>query len=123
MSTTMFYTGIDPRDMKKVYIPSDPKEKAMQRALMQYFIPSNHKIVMDALKKAGREDLIGWEKNCLIPPYLREKKKVKPEQDKAKKAPAQKKTERRNEKPAKHNNRKRSVSKKETGFGKKKHGR
>ena len=123
MSTTMFYTGIDPRDMKKVYIPSDPKEKAMQRALMQYFIPANHKIVMEALKKAGREDLIGWEKSCLIPPYLREKKKGNAEQTKAKNMPAQKKTERRNEKPAKYNNRNGSVSKKETRFGKKKHGR
>ncbi len=120
MSTTMFYTGIDPRDMKKVYIPADPKEKAMQRALMQYFIPTNHKLVMDALKKAGREDLIGWEKSCLIPPYLREKKKEKPEQKKAKTAPVQKKTERRNEKPAKHGNRNKSAQQKKTGFGNKK---
>ena len=120
MSTTMFYTGIDPRDMKKVYIPSDPKEKAMQRALMQYFIPTNHKIVMEALKKAGREDLIGWEKNCLIPPYIREKKKDGCDKNKGKNAPVQKKTERRNDRPAKHNNKSRSVSQKKTEFGKKK---
>ena len=79
--------------------------------------------VIEALKKAGREDLIGWEKSCLIPPYLREKKKGNAEQTKAKNMPAQKKTERRNEKPAKYNNRNGSVSKKETRFGKKKHGR
>ncbi len=73
MSTAMFYTGLDPRDMKPVYVPRSPREKAMQRALMQYYIPANHKLVLQALKQAGREDLIGWERGCLVPPYLREK--------------------------------------------------
>ena len=49
----------------------------MQRALMQYFTPANHKLVLEALKKAGREDLIGWSATCLVPPYLREKKSDK----------------------------------------------
>ena len=75
MSTAMFYTGLDPRDMKRVYVPRDPHEKAMQRALMQFYIPSNHALVKEALKKAGREDLIGWGPDCLIPPYLRERKR------------------------------------------------
>lgn len=57
--------------MKPVYVPRDPKEKAMQRALMQYFKPYNRQMVVEALKKAGREDLIGWEKDCLITPYER----------------------------------------------------
>ena len=74
MSTAMFHTGIDPRTMQRVYVPKDPHEKAMQRALMQYFNPANHKLVLEALKKAGREDLIGWNGSCLVPPYLREKK-------------------------------------------------
>ena len=75
MSTAMFYTGLDPRDMAQVYVPRDPHEKAMQRALMQYYIPTNHALVREALLKAGRDDLIGWGAQCLIPPYIREKKK------------------------------------------------
>ena len=74
MSTAMFHTGLDPRTMQRVYVPKDPHEKAMQRALMQYFNPANHKLVLEALRKAGREDLIGWSGSCLVPPYLREKK-------------------------------------------------
>ena len=68
LSTAMFYTGLDPRDMTEVYVPRDPEEKAMQRALMHYFKPYNRQLVLKALKKAGREDLIGWGKECLIPP-------------------------------------------------------
>ncbi|SHE82128.1 YgiQ family radical SAM protein [Alkalibacter saccharofermentans] len=68
MSTCMFYTGIDPRNMSEVYIPSDPHEKAMQRALIQYKKPQNYRLVKEALLKAGRNDLIGFGKNCLIKP-------------------------------------------------------
>lgn len=118
MSTTMFYTGIDPRDMQPVYVPSDPKEKAMQRALMQFFIPNNHKIVMEALKKAGREDLIGWGNNCLIPPYLREKKKESGESKKQKQADGRRSEKRKDEKNNKNIKRTRSVSDKKTEFGK-----
>ena len=75
MSTAMFYTGLDPRDMKRVYVPRDPREKAMQRALMQFYIPSNYPLVREALKRAGREDLIGWGSDCLIPPYQRERRR------------------------------------------------
>ena len=64
----MFYTGLDPRDMSPVYVPRDPHEKAMQRALMQYFRPENHALVLEALRRAGREDLIGFGRECLIPP-------------------------------------------------------
>ena len=74
LSTAMFFTGLDPRDMTPVYVPRDPEEKAMQRALMHYFKPYNRPLVLKALKKAGREDLIGWGKECLIPPYERDKK-------------------------------------------------
>ena len=68
MSTCMFYTGVDPRTMKPVYIPRDPHEKAMQRALIQYRKPENYKLVKEALRKAGREDLIGYGSKCLIRP-------------------------------------------------------
>ena len=68
MSTCMFYTGVDPRTMKPVYIPRDPHEKAMQRALIQYRKPENYKLVKEALRKAGREDLIGYGTKCLIRP-------------------------------------------------------
>ncbi len=68
ISTCMYYTGLDPRTMKKVYVPDSPREKAMQRALIQYRDPKNYDLVKEALIKAGRNDLIGFEKNCLIPP-------------------------------------------------------
>lgn len=68
LSTCMFYTGLDPRDMKEVYVPKTPHEKAMQRALIQYRLPRNYDLVSEALHKAGRTDLIGFDKNCLIRP-------------------------------------------------------
>ena len=68
VSTCMYYTGLDPRTMEKVYVPRDPHEKAMQRALMQYCRPENRALVEEALRAAGREDLIGYGKECLIRP-------------------------------------------------------
>ena len=68
LSTAMYYTEKDPRTGEKVYVPKSPHEKAMQRALMQYRLPQNYDLVMEALKKAGRQDLIGFEKHCLIRP-------------------------------------------------------
>lgn len=67
ISTCMFYTGLDPYTMEKVYVPKTAKEKAMQRALLQYFRPQNREIVREALIKAGRRDLIGSSPSCLIP--------------------------------------------------------
>lgn len=68
LSTCMYYTGLDPRTMEKVYVPVNPHEKAMQRALMQYRNPHNYDLVKEALLKAGREDLIGFGPECLIHP-------------------------------------------------------
>jgi uncharacterized radical SAM protein YgiQ len=68
ISTCMFYTELDPFTMKKVYVPKSPKEKAMQRALLQYKNPDNYKLVRDALVRAGRTDLIGFDSKCLIRP-------------------------------------------------------
>lgn len=68
VSTCMFYTELDPYTMKPVYVPKTPAEKAQQRALLQYFKPENREIVLSALKKAGRQDLIGTGKNCLAAP-------------------------------------------------------
>ena len=68
VSTCMFYTGLDPITMEKVYVPRSMEEKAQQRALLQYYRPENRAIVMAALKKANRLDLIGTGKNCLIAP-------------------------------------------------------
>lgn len=68
LSTVMYYTGLDPRTMQPVYVPRDPHEKAMQRALMQYKDPKNYKLVREALILAGREDLIGYGPECLIRP-------------------------------------------------------
>lgn len=66
ISTCMFYTGLDPYTMEPVYVPRTPEEKAMQRALLQYFNPKNRELVLRALRKAGRGDLIGSGPNCLI---------------------------------------------------------
>ncbi len=66
LSTVMYYTGLDPRTMEKVYVPRDPMEKAMQRALIQYRDPANYALVLRALKAAHREDLIGSGPKCLI---------------------------------------------------------
>lgn len=68
LSTVMFYTGLDPRTMKKVYVPRSPHEKAMQRALIQYKKPENYELVKEALLREHREDLIGFGEKCLIPP-------------------------------------------------------
>ena len=68
ISTVMYYTGLDPRTMKPVYVPKDPHEKAMQRALIQYRDPKNYNLVREALEKAGRTDLIGTGPKCLIKP-------------------------------------------------------
>ena len=64
----MYYTGVDPRTMEPVYVPKNPHEKAMQRALIQYRNPKNYDLVHEALIKAGRTDLIGFDKLCLIRP-------------------------------------------------------
>lgn len=68
ISTCMFYTGLDPYTMKEVYVAKTPEEKAMQRALLQYYNPANKQIILKALKKAGRYDLIGTSDKCLVAP-------------------------------------------------------
>ena len=68
ISTCMYYTGLDPRTMQPVYVARNPHEKAMQRALIQYRDPKNYHLVKEALLKTGRQDLIGYDKNCLIRP-------------------------------------------------------
>ena len=68
ISTVMYYTGLDPRDLKPVYVCRNPHEKAMQRALIQYRNPQNYDLVYEALTQAGRTDLIGFDRKCLIRP-------------------------------------------------------
>ncbi|MCL1964827.1 MAG: YgiQ family radical SAM protein, partial [Firmicutes bacterium] len=68
LSTCMFYTGLDPRTMRPVHVPVLPREKALQRALLQYRRPQNRALVREALSLAGRDDLIGFGKKCLVPP-------------------------------------------------------
>ncbi|MDD3222930.1 MAG: YgiQ family radical SAM protein [Clostridia bacterium] len=86
LSTCMYYTGLDPRTMEPVYVPRNPHEKAMQRALIQYRNPKNYELVREALEKAHRTDLIGFDKKCLIRPKRGES--IKP----AEKKPVKKKT-------------------------------
>ena len=78
LSTVMYYTGLDPRTMEPVYVPTDPHEKAMQRALIQYRDPKNYALVREALEKAGRTDLIGFGEKCLIRPRKGEKQSEAP---------------------------------------------
>ncbi|MBP3391748.1 MAG: YgiQ family radical SAM protein [Clostridia bacterium] len=80
ISTCMYYTGYDPRTMKKVYVPTTPHEKAMQRALIQYRNPKNKELVTEALRLAHREDLIGTGRHCLVQgkQYHRWNEKPKP---------------------------------------------
>jgi radical SAM superfamily enzyme YgiQ (UPF0313 family) len=66
VSTCMFYTGLDPYTLKEVYVARNEHDKALQRALLQYFNPKNRALVLEALKKAGRTDLIGNGPDCLI---------------------------------------------------------
>lgn len=74
ISTCMYYTGVDPRTMKPVYVPHNPHEKAMQKALMMYRKPENYDLVKEALIKADRQDLIGFDKKCLIAPRKMDRK-------------------------------------------------
>ena len=103
LSTVMYYTGLDPRTMDKVYVPTDPHEKAMQRALIQYRDPKNYYLVREALMVAHREDLIGSGPKCLIraippkarkavspPPKAPQKTKGKPQVNPAGRKPAPK---------------------------------
>ena len=80
ISTCMYYTGLDPRTMEAVYVPKNPHEKAMQRALIQYRNPANYNLVKEALVKAGRTDLIGFDEQCLIRPrqFAKEKQDAAP---------------------------------------------
>ncbi|MEE0884905.1 MAG: YgiQ family radical SAM protein [Faecalimonas sp.] len=91
ISTCMYYTGVDPRTMKPVYVPKNPHEKAMQRALIQYRNPKNYDLVLEALKEANRMDLVGFDKHCLI----------RPRQDRKYGQPTQKKNGERRSAPKK----------------------
>lgn len=92
ISTCMYYTGLDPRTMEKVYVTTDPHEKAMQRALIQYRNPQNYKLVLEALIKANRTDLIGYANKCLIKPKQQGTPLPNKLQNKTKNNPKKKKT-------------------------------
>lgn len=105
ISTCMYYTGVDPRTMKPVYVPKSPHEKAMQRALIQYRNPKNYELVIEALRKTGREDLIGFGKHCLIRPRQTKEDRYfakKRQQGKGSALPKKKKTIRNTHKKKKH---------------------
>ncbi|MDL2234898.1 YgiQ family radical SAM protein [Christensenellaceae bacterium OttesenSCG-928-L17] len=72
LATCMYHTGLDPRTMQPVYVARTQREKGLQRALMQYYLPQNHRKVREALVLAGREDLIGFDKRALVPPEREE---------------------------------------------------
>ena len=92
ISTCMYYTGVDPRNMQPVHVTHNPHEKAMQRALIQYRNPANYELVEEALKRAGRTDLIGYDPKCLLRPRKQASAQSRPAAKKpAAKAPAQSK--------------------------------
>ena len=111
LSTVMYYTGLDPRTMEPVYVPTDPHEKAMQRALIQYRDPKNYALVREALEKAGRTDLIGFDKKCLIRPRKSEQVSASAKAEKPSKPAA---PGRKNAAPKKKNGRQTPAAKKTT---------
>ncbi len=113
ISTCMYHTGLDPRTMKAVYVPVTLKEKQMQRALIQYRNPDNHKLVREALVRAGREDLIGYGKKCLVPPEKNDRGRDR-KSPKGKSTPAGKDRSAPDEKPKKKRKTIRNVHKKKT---------
>ena len=78
ISTCMYHTGIDPRTMQPVYVAKTPHEKDMQRALLQWRRPDKRRLVIQALHEAGREDLIGFGKDCLVRPMTDRRKPARP---------------------------------------------
>lgn len=84
ISTAMYYTEMDPYTLEPVYVAKNPHDKAMQRAIMQYFNPKNYDLVIEALKRTGRTDLIGREEKCLIAPRGNDAVKFKNESKNAK---------------------------------------
>ncbi|MBQ7428855.1 MAG: YgiQ family radical SAM protein [Butyrivibrio sp.] len=112
VSTTMYYTGYDPQTMQEVFVERDPHAKAVQRALIQYKRPENYELVKEALIKAGREDLIGFDAKCLIPP--RKMNTDKKHFNNAKKGGH--KTSALKSSPKKNNDQNKASSKKKNGF-------
>ena len=108
ISTCMYYTGVDPRTMQPVYVAVNPHEKAMQRALIQYRNPKNYDLVYEALVKAGRTDLIGFDQKCLIHPRQGEYKNHGAERRKDDRPAVKKKTIR-------NTHSKKETAKKQTG--------
>lgn len=98
ISTCMYYTGLDPRTLKEVYVPKSPHEKAMQRALIQYRNPKNYDLVVEALRKADRLDLIGFDKKCLVRPrqFAKEKQWVSKEKQNKNRTGSGRSTEKQN---------------------------
>ena len=107
LSTCMYYTGLDPRTMEPIYVPKNPHEKELQRALLQWKRPEKRRLIMEALHKAGRTDLIGYGPDCLLRPARTEGKS----EDKQKPAPGKQAAEKRKPGRKEPEKRKPSVSK------------
>lgn len=92
LSTCMYYTGVHPLTGEKVYVPKNPHEKSIQRALMQYKNPANRELVLEGLKLAGRMDLVGYDKKCLIRPLKENRQEKSPGKAQGKQENTKKKT-------------------------------
>ncbi len=125
LSTCMYYTGIDPRDMSEVYVARDAHEKALQRALLQWGKPEKRPLVIEALKKAERTDLIGYGKECLIRPphgvsYEKKDEEKKPNKSRGnQRADRRGKSERRDDRRGKSDSHERSPRGKKGNSGNK----
>lgn len=118
ISTCMYYTGLDPRTMEKVYVPKSAGEKKMQRALIQYRNPENYALVKKALLEAGREDLIGYGENCLIPPRPWKNETKTGKDGRKQRKPGE--DGRKQRKPGEERRKEKPVSGKKNGYRKKK---
>ena len=118
VSTCMFYTGIDPLTMNEVYVERDPHKKALQRALIQYRDPKNYDLVKEALLMEGRDDLIGFDKQCLIPPRKMADRNKKNFTDKNNKGNTKNNKGRNNKNEKKKNNKKNNKVKEVRNNGK-----
>ncbi len=114
ISTCMYYTGVDPRTMESVYVTKNPHEKAMQRALIQYKRPENYDLVKEALLKTGRNDLIGFGKECLILPRKIQKEQKSHDNMKKKNQNKEQKTYDKTRHNKQQNDKKSDVNKRKT---------
>ena len=115
LATAMYATGVDPRTMKKVYVPRSAHEKALQRALIQYRNPANRDLVREALRRAHRTDLIGYGEKCLVRPEKKGERPAGEGEKRAKRGVAGEKNRLRDQRKASPNRKNRGLARTANG--------